>query len=78
MSGFGKAPIHFIQDLYWCFIPLSCRDCSLIEECRKPFIKGRRCYDGCIKIKYKKRQERERDREDYIDNLVKDYEKRER
>lgn len=77
MSGYGKAPIHFIQDLYWCFIPLACRDCSFLEECRKPFLQGRKCYNGCIRLNFKRKMERERDREDYLENLVKYYEERE-
>lgn len=69
--------LHFnlIRDIYWCFIPLICRDCDYLNLCRKGFCGGRKCYNGCIKINYSRKMERqanyEEDREDYIDNLIK-------
>ena len=64
-------PFHFIADIYWCGIPLKCRHCKWLGDCRKPFSQGRKCYNGCIEAKILAKQQRERDREDYFDNLLK-------
>lgn len=63
-------PFHLIRDIYWCFIPLNCRECDFLRECRSGFWKGRKCYNGCIKLKLLREREREEDREDYINNLL--------
>ena len=39
-----------IRDIYWCGIPLGCRECAFLEVCRKGFWQGRKCYHGCIKL----------------------------
>ena len=44
-------PIHFVKDLYWCGIPLYCRHCPYLKKCRKGWRQGRKCYNGCIKLK---------------------------
>lgn len=68
-------PFYLIRDIYWCFIPLNCRDCAFLERCRKGFFGGRKCYNGCIKINYAEKMKRKAkyqdEREDYIDNLLK-------
>ena len=62
---------HIIEGIYWLGIPLKCRSCKWLKDCRKPFIQGRRSHNGCIKAKLVETQRRERDREDYLDNLLK-------
>lgn len=42
----------------------------MLPECRAGFWKGRKCYNGCIKLKLLREREREEDREDYINNLL--------
>lgn len=61
-----------IKDCYWCFIPLSCRECAFLEHCRKGFFGGRKCYNGCIKLNRKREWEREQDREAYWKALLQD------
>ncbi len=78
MSGYWKGTEYFFKDLYWCFIPLKCRHCKWLADCRKPFLQGRKCYNGCIELKILREQKRERDREDYLESLVKSYEEQER
>ena len=63
-------PFHFIADCYWCFIPLKCRDCKWLGECRKPFLQGRKCYNGCIELKLLRKQKAEQYREDYLNSLI--------
>jgi len=75
-------PFYLIREIYWCFIPLGCRDCAFLEQCRKGFFKGRACYNGCIKIKFARKmewkQKFEEDRQDYIDKLMKYAEEQDR
>ena len=78
MSGYWKGIEYFFKDLYWCFIPLKCRHCKWLADCRKPFLQGRKYYNGCIELKILREQKRERDREDYLESLVKSYEEQER
>jgi len=66
-----------LKDIYWCFIPLTCRRCDDLPACRSSFWKGRKCLNGCIKAKRKEAYLRELDRKDYIDHLVKSFEERE-
>lgn len=68
-------PISLILNCYWCFIPIKCRYCKWLTQCRKPFIQGRKCYNGCVELNILREQKRENDREDYLQALVKDYEK---
>lgn len=63
--------IYLIIDIFWCFIPLNCRECRYLRECRAGFWKGRKCYKGCIKLNLLREREREEDREDYLENLLK-------
>lgn len=78
MYGFGYRwylwPFYLIKDIYWCFIPLKCRDCAFLEQCRKGFWKGRTCYSGCIKLNFARKRELkqkyEDDRLDYVDKLM--------
>lgn len=67
-----------IEDIYWCFIPLYCRDCAFVYVCRKGFWQGRKCHHGCMKIQYARRMKREEEREQYIDSLVKYVEEEEK
>ena len=46
---------------YW-GIPLYCRECAFVDECRKPWYKGGKCYNGCIKLKRKRQAEYNEDR----------------
>ena len=71
-------PFGLIKDIYWCFIPYTCRECMFLYNCRQSFWKGRKCYNGCIKYKYVARRTHEADREDYLDNLVKYVEEQEK
>lgn len=63
-------PFYLIKDIYWCFIPLNCRECDMLHQCRSGFFKDRKCYNGCIKLKLLRKREQEEDREDYINNLL--------
>ncbi len=63
--------IYLIRDIFWCFIPLNCRECRYLRECRGGFWKGRKGYKGCIKLNLLREREREEDREDYLENLLK-------
>lgn len=54
---------NLIVELYWCGIPLSCRECAFLEQCRKGFFGWRKCYNGCIKLNKKREWEREENRE---------------
>lgn len=75
-------PFYLIEEIYWCFIPWGCRECAFLERCRKGFFKGRKCYNGCIKINYARKMERkqkiEEEREDYLNNLLKYVEEQDR
>lgn len=42
--------IHFVKDIYWCNIPLNCRHCLFLRQCRKGWKDHRKCNNGCIKI----------------------------
>jgi len=64
-------PLEFFVDCYWCFIPVKCRHCKWLGECRKPFLQGRKCYNGCIELKLLRKQKYKEDREDYLNSLVK-------
>ncbi len=64
-----------IEDFYWCGIPLSCRECAFLERCRKGFWGRRKCYNGCLKLNWLRKQQRKRDREDYLNALVEQVEK---
>lgn len=64
------ALFYLIKDIYWCFIPLYCRDCSFLEQCRKGFFHWRKCYNGCIKGNFERRLKREEEQQDYLDNLM--------
>ena len=70
-------PIGFIWDYYWCFIPLKCRDCKWLTQCRKPFLQGRKCYNGCIELNILREQKKEREHEEHLNSLVDYYEKQE-
>ncbi len=72
MSWFPR--LLWLEDLFWCFIPKTCRDCDDLRNCRSGFWRGRKCFNGCIKVKRKEAYRMERERSDYIDNLVKDVE----
>lgn len=67
-------PIDLVKGIYWCFIPLVCRDCYRLTVCREGFRKGRRCKNGCLRIKeVKKRQSAEyynRLREEQLESLI--------
>lgn len=67
----------WIADLYYCGIPLNCRHCDYLKQCRAGFWKGRKCYNGCIKENNRRDYSRRLDRKDYIDNLVKSIEEEE-
>lgn len=56
--------IHFVKDIYWCNIPLNCRHCLFLRQCRKGWKDHRKCNNGCIKINML-------ERENYLDGLVK-------
>ena len=71
-------PFDLMRDCYWCFIPLRCRDCDYIKICRKGFFKGRKCHNGCLEIKRRNKYLNELDRKDYIENLVKYVEEKEK
>ena len=45
-----KGVIYFLKDLYWCGIPLTCRRCPYLKECRGKWRQGRKCLKGCIKL----------------------------
>lgn len=68
---------RWLEDLYWCGIPQACRHCDWLPGCRSSFWTGRRCRSGCIKKKRKNDYLRDRDRSDYVDQLVKFAEDRE-
>ena len=68
---------RWIADLYWCGIPLACRDCDYIRACRSGFFHGRKCLHGCLKAKRREAYLRDLDRKDYVDNLVKSFEEQE-
>ena len=70
-------PFSFISNCYWCFIPMKCRYCKWLTQCRKPFIQGRKCYNGCVELNILREQKRENEREDYLDTLVNYYEEQE-
>lgn len=59
-------PYYLVVDIYWRFIPLNCRNCYELRNCRSGFKSGRKCYHGCVKMNRLKEQERE----DYLDKLV--------
>lgn len=69
-------PFDFFRDIYWCGIPLTCRCCYRVYSCREGWRKGRKCKNGCEKLNIVREQKRKADREDYLDNLVKSFEKR--
>ena len=62
--------VYLIQDLYWRFIPLNCRCCIFLKQCRSGFFKGRKCYNGCIKLNILREQHKEEDFNDYFDSLL--------
>jgi hypothetical protein len=74
---FSHPRFRWLEDLYWCCIPLTCRSCDYLHSCRSSFWKGRKCINGCVKKQRKRAILRENDREDYIRNLVKYMEERE-
>ena len=63
-------PIDYIIDCYWCNIPVACRKCDDLKECRKGFFQLRKCHNGCLKIKRRLEYRKESDREDYINSLI--------
>ena len=63
-------PFSLIKDIYWCFIPLKCRYCKWLSQCRKPFLQGRKCYNGCVELNILREQDRQAAREDYINSLL--------
>lgn len=71
-------PYYLIRDIYWCFIPLYCRDCAFLEQCRKGFFHGRKCYNGCIKINFTRKMKYKEEYEDYLDKLMEYCEEQER
>lgn len=62
------------SSIYWCFIPLYCRNCHLVHKCRSSFFKGRKCYNGCILHKESRRKYYDALRKESIDNLINNYE----
>ena len=62
---------HIINDIYYCNIPLHCRECFYLYDCRGSWKEKRKCKNGCIELKVLEEQRRARDREDYLDALVK-------
>lgn len=60
-----------IQDIYWCFIPMNCRECMLLNSCRDTWRHKRKCFHGCVKLNMLREKQREADREDYIESLLK-------
>lgn len=64
-------PIYLIQDIYWCFIPMNCRECMFLNDCRDTWWHGRKCFHGCVKLNIMRERKREEDREDYLENLLK-------
>lgn len=73
---------YLLKDLYWCFIPLGCRECAFLEVCRYGFFRWRKCRNGCIKInrarKWEKQQEFDRLREESFTALIEEANRRER
>lgn len=63
-------PFSLIKDCYWCFIPLKCRSCKWLSQCRKPFLQGRKCYNGCVELNILRQQRRDEEREDYLNSLI--------
>ncbi len=61
MGAYLKPFFHFLDDCYWCFIPLACRDCAFLEVCRYGFLKGRKCINGCVKIRKSKKWEKQKE-----------------
>ena len=63
-------PFSFFINCYWCFIPIKCRNCKWLTQCRKPSIEGRKCYNGCIELNILRERKKDNEREDYIQSLV--------
>lgn len=66
------------EDIRYFNIPLRCRECAFLEQCRKPWYKGHGCWNGCYKIKFAQRQKYLQDEEDRLDSLVRYLEEREK
>lgn len=69
---------HLVCDIYYCFIPLVCRNCYYLSECRGSWFERRKCKNGCIKLNILRKRKYEQDREDKLNALVKDFKERER
>lgn len=63
--------VYLIQDIYWCFIPMNCRVCMFLNDCRDNWWHGRKCFNGCVKLNRMRERQRQEDREDYLENLMK-------
>ena len=66
--------IYFITDIYYCFIPLGCRECFFLNECRGSWLQKRKCKNGCIKLNILRERKLEQDREDKLNSIVKYFE----
>ena len=58
---------HLFNDIYYWNIPLYCRDCNYLEDCRHGWLKRRKCRDGCLILNTKRQQEREQEIEALLD-----------
>ncbi len=70
MKKWYNWPYYLLKDIYWRFIPLNCRECYYLSICRTGFWKGRKCLNGCIKLKILRDQGAEADREQYFESLL--------
>ena len=62
--------IYLIQDIYWCFIPLNCRRCLYLRQCRFGVSKKRKCINGCVKLKLSAERKRKLSEEERINSLL--------
>jgi len=72
-SSFGFI-IALYEDIYYCGIPLICRECNFLYTCRSSFKEKRKCRNGCIRLNILRENKRKQYEEDKMNALVAYYE----
>lgn len=67
-----------IEEVRYFNIPLGCRECLFLWDCRKPWYKGHGCRKGCYKMRLARKQQWLQDEADRLDSLVRYTEEQEK